>query len=86
MAQLKPLKWTREELAIVVAGVSFLVSPEPVEPLVAAAAELRKSCATCRYFGVRSLAETGDPAVEAHWCHESPREVSGGDFCSRWAQ
>ncbi len=52
----------------------------------AAAAELRKSCATCRYFGVRSLTEAADDAVQPHWCHESPREVSGGDFCSRWAR
>lgn len=54
--------------------------------LRAAAFELLKSCATCRYFGVRTLAETGDTAVEAHWCHDEPREVPPDGFCHRWAQ
>lgn len=80
-----PLKWTREELAIVVEGVSLLVSPEPVETLVAAAAELRKSCASCRYFGVRTLAETADPLAKATWCHDQDRQVPAEGFCHRWA-
>lgn len=53
---------------------------------VLVAAELRKTCTTCRYFGVRNLAETADKSIQPYWCHESPREVSGDDFCSRWAQ
>jgi hypothetical protein len=55
--------------------------------LDAAEAELRKSCVTCRYFGVRHLPVfNDDDPTTAHWCHDAPREVPADGFCHRWAK
>ena len=73
---------TRQQMANAVDGAALLVSSEPVALLVAAAAELRKTCVGCKHFGTRwSLSgetlgicyrnnSVGWPANGTGYCHE----------------
>jgi len=83
---------TRQEMAIAVDGAALLVSPEPVAALVAAAAELRKSCAGCKRYRVQ---EPPSPfewrraclllGVFAHDDDDPRLPADGSGFCHEWS-
>lgn len=45
--------------------------------------EGQQTCSGCRYFGVKTLEEAANQAIDPHWCHETPHEVSAESTCAR---
>ena len=74
---------TRQEMANAVDGAALLVSAEPVASLVAAAAELRKSCAGCEHFWLRHF----NPRTTDGICEKRNAfvPIDGSGFCHEWS-
>lgn len=72
----------REMLALACENVAGGMQPNVAErpQLLAAAAELRKTCATCRSFKPTSL--SGKAMACTTWRYSVPADGSG--FCHRW--
>ena len=71
---------TRQEMADAVDGAALLVSTEPVAVLVAAAAELRKSCSGCEWWATTSI------HLEPPGCRfDRLMPVDGTGFCHEWS-